>query len=377
MRIILLLLFVAFSLNAQKKANFKAAEKFSQDNLSKMLKSTSVSPKWFEESDKFWYSYTTTSGKNYYVVDPNRRTKSKLFDNLQFASNLSELTRKPVNHNNLELDGLELKKDNRTLVFNIDSIEYKYDIINKTLKKGDTIPKEDENDWANYSPDSTYIVFSKNHNLYLMEVGDEDSVEIQLSEDGERWFSYQWKHGDTTSDKRMRARARWFKDSKKIYSNRSDSRKVDELFVINTLKEPRPELEVYKYAMPGEMNVPQEILEIFDVSSRSRITVEEDKYIDQTISLYLTKEKSDRLYMVRLNRTSDTLDVSYINTSDGSIKFLFEDVNHPYHNWNYRQLAVLNEGKELIYWSEKNGWGQLYLYDGNTGRLKNKITNGG
>ena len=138
MRIILLLLFVAFSLNAQKKANFKAAEKFSQDNLSKMLKSTSVSPKWFEESDKFWYSYTTTSGKNYYVVDPNRRTKSKLFDNLQFASNLSELTRKPVNHKNLELDGLELKKDNRTLVFNIDSIEYKYDIINKTLKRGHT-----------------------------------------------------------------------------------------------------------------------------------------------------------------------------------------------------------------------------------------------
>ena len=124
MRIILLLLFVAFSLNAQKKANFKAAEKFSQDNLSKMLKSTSVSPKWFEESDKFWYSYTTTSGKNYYVVDPNRRTKSKLFDNLQFASNLSELSRKPVNHNNLKLDGPELKKDNRTLVFNIDSIEW-------------------------------------------------------------------------------------------------------------------------------------------------------------------------------------------------------------------------------------------------------------
>ena len=100
------------------------------------------------------------------------------------------------------------------------------------------------------------------------------------------------------------------------------------------------------------------------------------KYIDQTISLHLTQKNSDRLYMIRLNRTSDTLDVSYVNTSDGSINFLFEDINHPYHNWNYRQLAVINEGKELIYWSEKNGWGQLYLYDGNTGRLKNKITQG-
>ena len=374
---ILTLLLISFFAEAQHKANFKAAEKFSQENLSKMVKSTSVSPKWFKDSDRFWYSYTTTSGKNFYVVDPSKRTKTKLFDNLDFSAKLSELTNRPVNNNELKLDELELDDDNRTLTFQIDSIQYEYDIYRKTLRRGDTIPEEEKNNWANYAPDSSYMVFAKNHNLYLMEVGDEDSIEIQLTEDGERWFSYQWRHGDTTADKRMRARATWFEDSKKIYSNRSDARKVDELFVINTLKEPRPELEVYKYAMPGEMNVPQEVLEIFDVESKSRITVEEDKYVDQTISLHKTKEKSERLYMIRLNRTSDTLDVSYVNTSDGSVKFLFEEANYPYHNWSFRQLAVLNEGRELIYWSEKNGWGQLYLYDGNTGRLKNKITNGG
>tara|TARA_B100000683_G_C12483242_1_gene552133 strand:+ start:89 stop:2395 length:2307 start_codon:yes stop_codon:yes gene_type:complete len=374
---ILTLLLISFFAEAQHKANFKAAEKFSQENLSKMVKSTSVSPKWFKDSDRFWYSYTTTSGKNFYLVDPSKRTKTKLFDNLDFSAKLSELTSRPVNNNELKLDELELDDDNRTLTFQIDSIQYEYDIYRKTLRRGDTIPEEEKNNWANYAPDSSYMVFAKNHNLYLMEVGDEDSIEIQLTEDGERWFSYQWRHGDTTADKRMRARATWFEDSKKIYSNRSDARKVDELFVINTLKEPRPELEVYKYAMPGEMNVPQEVLEIFDVESKSRITVEEDKYVDQTISLHKTKEKSERLYMIRLNRTSDTLDVSYVNTSDGSVKFLFEEANYPYHNWSFRQLAVLNEGRELIYWSEKNGWGQLYLYDGNTGRLKNKITNGG
>ena len=69
MRIVFLLLLFSFSIKAQKKANFKSAEKFSQKNLSKMLKSTSVSPEWFKESDKFWYSYTTTSGKNFYIVE--------------------------------------------------------------------------------------------------------------------------------------------------------------------------------------------------------------------------------------------------------------------------------------------------------------------
>ena len=55
-----------------------------------------------------------------------------------------------------------------------------------------------------------------------MEVGDEDSVEIQLTEDGEKWFSYQWRHGDTTSDKRMRARATWFKDCLLYTSDAAD-----------------------------------------------------------------------------------------------------------------------------------------------------------
>ena len=106
-----------FVSKAQEKANFKAAEKFSQANLSKMLKTTSVSPQWFEESDKFWYSYTTTSGKFFYLVDPARRTKSKLFDNLEFSAKLSDLTRRPVNHNNLKLEELDLHEEE--IVYNI------------------------------------------------------------------------------------------------------------------------------------------------------------------------------------------------------------------------------------------------------------------
>ena len=155
---ILTLLLISFFAEAQHKANFKAAEKFSQDNLSKMLKSTSVSPKWFKDSDRFWYSYTTTSGKNFYMVDPSKRTKTKLFDNLDFSAKLSELTSRPVNHNELKLDELELDDDNRTLTFQIDSIQYEYDIYRKTLRRGDTIPEEEKNNWASYAPDSSYTV---------------------------------------------------------------------------------------------------------------------------------------------------------------------------------------------------------------------------
>ncbi|KYG73819.1 MULTISPECIES: S9 family peptidase [Roseivirga] len=376
--LILLLATCSLGFSQEHKADFKAAEKFKSSNIRKMLKSTRVSPRWFEDSDKFWYTYTTTSGKNFYIVDPAKKTRTLMFDNKDFAAQLSELTRKPWNFNDLDLKALELEEDNRTLTFMVDSIDYHFDLNSKVITKGDSTEKaEKRNNWATYSPDSTYISFAKNHNLYLMKADDPDSTEIQLTEDGERWFSYAWNQGDTTSDERSRARARWFEDESKMFVNRSDSRKVGELFVIDELANPRPEIEIYKYAMPGEQEVPQEQLELFDVESRERTILDIAKYKDQTISPYLAGDSSDKMFFTRMNRTSDSLDVCRVNTATGEVKTLFTDVNHPYFNWSYQQLAILNEGEELIWWSERTGWGQLYLYDGNTGALKNKITNGG
>ena len=62
------------------------------------------------------------------------------------------------------MDELELDDENRTLTFQIDSIQYEYDIYRKTLRRGDTIPEEEKNNWASYAPDSSYMVFAKNHN---------------------------------------------------------------------------------------------------------------------------------------------------------------------------------------------------------------------
>ncbi|NVJ48546.1 MAG: DPP IV N-terminal domain-containing protein, partial [Cytophagia bacterium] len=376
--LILLLGVCSLGFSQEYQADFKAAEKFKSSNLRKMLKSTRVSPQWFKDSDKFWYTYTTTNGKNFYVVDPARKTRNLMFNNKDFAAQLSELTRKPWNFNDLDLKGMELEDDNRTLTFMVDSIDYHFDLTSKVITKGDSTEKAPKrNNWATYSPDSTWISFAKNHNLYLMKADDADSAEIQLTEDGERWFSYAFDQGDTTKDKRSRARARWFEDETKMYVNRSDSRKVGELFVIDELANPRPEVEIYKYAMPGEQEVPQEQLELFDVETRQRTILDIDKYIDQTISAYLPGKTSDKMFFTRMNRTSDSLDVCRVNTATGEITTLFTDVDHPYFNWDYQQLAILNEGEELIWWSERTGWGQLYLYDGNTGAMKNKITNSG
>lgn len=379
-KIILLVILAVFVSPAfsQHKADFKAAQKFKATNIRKMMKTTRVNPRWLKDSDKFWYTYTTTEGKKFYMVDPGKKSKTMLFDNLDFAAQLSELTSKPWDHRNLNLKAWKLEDDNKKFTFMVDSIDYHFDISSKRITKGDSTEKADKrNNWATYSPDSTYITYAKNYDLYMMMADDADSTEILLADDGERWFSYGFDRGDTTKDKRFRAAARWFKDESKFYVTRSDSRKVKELFVIDDLSNPRPEVEIYKYAMPGEKNVPQSHLSIFEAESKKRIDVDIDKYIDQTISAYLPGKTSDRLFMTRMNRTSDSLDVVSVNTNTGEVKELFTDANYPYFYSPNVQLRILNEGEELIWWSERNGWGQLYLYDGNTGALKNKITNSG
>jgi dipeptidyl aminopeptidase/acylaminoacyl peptidase len=220
------------------------------------------------------------------------------------------------------------------------------------------------------------IVYAKNHNLYVMKAKDKDSIEIQLTTDGERYYSYARDSEDTTKNKKSRATADWFRNGKKLYAERQDERKVKDLFVIDVLAQPRPKLQTYRYSMPGEQFVPQSELSIIDIGTKKRIDVDLKKWKDQTINVAWSSQKAaDKLILIRKDRPLKNLDVCLVNAETGALSVLFSEETWPYFNNEYTRLSVLNEGNDIIWWSEKTGWGQLYLYDGK-GNLKNQITNG-
>ena len=78
---------------------------------------------------------------------------------------------------------------------------------------------------------------------------------------------------------------------------------------------------------------------------------------------------------MRKDRPLKNLDICLVNAETGAVSVLFSEQTWPYFNDEYTNLSVLNEGNDIIWWSERTGWGQLYLYDGK-GNLKNQITNG-
>ncbi len=378
--LIFTLLFPAFA-SAQVQPNFELAERFTADNMQNMTGSTFLRTNWIEDENIFWYEWENGDGKRWVYVDADDETKRPLFDNEDMAAQLSETFNRGFDAKDLDLNDFDYDTDRGFFTFHVDSIEFQYHVNRRELIKGDSLEAEEDEPWATYSPDSTYIAFAREHDLYIMRTDDPDSTEIRLTEDGERWYSFQADHGDTTSTERLRSRARWFEDSEKLYVKRQDWREVDELWVINTVTE-RPELETYKYNMPGEENHYQDEILVFDVETEEHVRLDTDKWPDQSLGgVYFndggifTTEESDYLYILRRNRTWDQVDVVKANTTTGETDVLWSETSKPYFNTRYAQLGIINEGEEFIWWSERTGWGQLYRYDAE-GNLKNRITDG-
>ncbi|MBS1790140.1 MAG: DPP IV N-terminal domain-containing protein [Acidobacteria bacterium] len=290
--------------------------------------------------------------------------------------------------------------------------------------------------WAAVSPDEKTIVFARGSNLFMMDADnyakalkkedDTTIVETQITTDGEENYSYArrlreeekaaYKFSEKNKTPRVPAvTVYWSKDSKKFSTLRSDQRKVADLWVINSLSNPRPTLETYRYGMPGEVNQPQADLEVFDIASKARVKIKEDRFPDQQVAVYTAvptnaererarfiqvdrsveqdqqqqqqgggqfgsgvepkwlADGSDKLYFNRTSRDLKKIDVCVADTATGEVKTLIEERLNTY--VEVKPLVLIGNGQELIHWSERDGWGHYYLF-GADGTLKNQITSG-
>jgi len=363
-------------LAAGQKANYKRAEQFARHNANQYVHSLSVAPTFLKNSDKFWFTYKTGEGVRYYFVDPKAKSCRELFDREWMARELSKVTHKPINSRDLKLNRLEFKADERTMKFKVDTFTFEYDMQACRLVKLDSVEKpkpagpKKKALFGRYSPDSTYVVYAKNHNLYALRV--KDSVETQLTTDGERDYSYA-ASGTDTSTKKVSAAGEWFKNSNTYYVQRSDRRKVQSLFVVSSLAK-RPRLHDYDYVMAGDEHVVQHDFSVFDVPAGKQVRVPVKKWKDQSLRRLYTGKRVDKLYLLRKRRTCDEVDLCEVDAK-GNLRVIINEINKPYFNNDLFNVAFLEDGKEIIWWSERGGRGHYYLYD-SVGNLKNEITAG-
>lgn len=376
---LILVLFISTNIMSQNK-DFAKLSKYSYENLRETLGSSQVMPNWIDGSDYFWYSFRKNGGNHYYIVDIKNKTKKEIFDNRILSKQINKITNKEVDENDLRL-GIIKFKDYDTLTFDKDGYSFTY-----TIKDGKLYSRKIKNKeytkskrkskpyWIKQSPDGKYQVYAYKHNLYMK--GEAENTFTQITKSGEKFYSFSTNSQKDTERKNFPG-INWGGNSKFFYSLRKDTRKIKEFWVINSLQNPRPSLRTYKFPMPGDKYVTNYELHIFYPENKKHIKLDIDKYKDQEVNIiYSDIDKfPEYIYFTRKNRTSDTIELCKINTKTAEISELIKEVSKPHLNKQLTECRILNGGEDIIWWSERSGWGQYYLYDKN-GKLKNRITKG-
>jgi dipeptidyl aminopeptidase/acylaminoacyl peptidase len=469
--------------------NYSLEARFLPANMNKLVFDLSVTPHWFTLSDKFWYTYRTSSGTNYYVVDPLRKSKSPLWDNAKVAAALSLLTNFPYDAQHLPIKRLKLIDKDTRMRFEVEirkdgvvpnepekkaqddgsqqgnesevkqneekqmeqqgqrsdrsaqpaepreetrTLVFEYDLATaKVSRLDDAEPAKPRPLWASVSPDEKTIVFARGQNLFMMDAenyakalkkpGDASIVETQLTTDGIEKFSYarrilpeqedQLKKEDKGDTNKAGIRSpaiqvHWSKDSKKIAVVRQDERKILDYWVIHSLASPRPTLESYPYSLPGEDAMPISQLEVLDVASKQLVVVQARNFREQELRIadapLLERDReesreeqegnqegapmplsrvtarwlsdtSDKIYFTSTDRDFRKIDVCVADTAAGVSKTLITERSNVW--LSVKPLRLVGNGQELVWWSERDGWGHYYLFD-SAGKLKNQITSG-
>lgn len=411
--------------------NYRLAAKFSQEKLKRLIFSTEITPNWLVLSDRFWYSYETSEGKNWFLADPATAGKQSLFNTVTMAARLNSIVKDPINARNLPIENLQFTEDEKAIRFEVTSTRdtlkskeeraksksktdsltkkvfyFEYNLQNQQLSVlNDSLKLKPHLSWASFAPDTSMVVFAKKYNLYWMSMSDyrkaqrneEDSTikENPITTDGVAYYawggdSYSKTTGEEKKEeeKRKRPDILWSPDSKHFILTRKDNRKLSELWVINNVTPVRPTLETYKYLMPGEADSTEEQLFIYTVSTGQFRFIPTVAFKNQSLNIYpksgpvartagaiypsVWLGDNNTFYFSRKSRDEKKIDLGRI-TVDGKTKVLVEERSNTYQDIVKPQL--INNGSEFIFWSERDGWGHYYLYD-STGRLKNQITSG-
>ncbi len=431
--------FLSFSQSQEnEKANYDLAYKFSPKNIAKLVHSTAVRPHWLKNGNKFWYQYKTTDGSKYYLVDADRRTKSELFDNDKMAAWLTEITKDPYDGKHLPKFTFKFVKNETAIRFRVTStemvessdtlkkkkkdkkvffLEYKLGGNGLTIINNEKKKEENWKKWANISPDSTIVLYSKKFNLYWMDkenflkaVKDEkDStiVENQWTKDGVQHngynemlsggYGYGMDNEDIEKKKndRFPVRGYWSSDSNKFIYQKTDRTKIKDLWVINSVGKKRPTLETYKYHMAGEeAEYTHEIL-IFDIKSKDvkKVQIDSAKQkrvsyisginiyskprkpssIDDEFKPTLLLSDKGKIYFSITSRDRKKVDICRADIESGEMEVLIEERMNTY--IETRPLYLIKNETEMIHWSERDGWAHFYRYN-NQGKLLNRITKG-
>jgi dipeptidyl-peptidase-4 len=217
--------------------------------------------------------------------------------------------------------------------------------------------------------DSAFTMLGDRYNLH---VRDNRTGEVrQLTTDGKDFCSYCSRGA---SDKLSDRQAQGYWKGHVFFDMIYDDSAVKDLNIVHSMENP-PRLEQKKMPLPNTPNIRRFKLYWYNADTGEGRLLPLAPNDDYFISLDYDK-KGDGQYYLRRSRSVDTLELCRINPATGEIKVIISEVCKPHVNVNLFKYQLIDHGRQVLWWSDRTGRGNYYLYDGVNGRLLNRVTQG-
>jgi dipeptidyl-peptidase 4 len=371
-------------------ADYARAEQFLGYSTTPLVLHADVQPTWLA-GDRFWYHTSTAHGPEFVLVDPTTKTRATAFDPARLVAALRAAGGGAVDPAHLPVTALFVTAGNVTVSLLVAGVPWRCEVHEYSCAREDETagsaaggrvarkPSESQ------SPDGKRAVFIRDYNLWVRDLA--TGQERQLTRDGVTDFGYAtdnagWTHSD-------RPIVLWSPDSRKVATFQQDQRGVGEMYLVETTTG-HPRLHAWKYPLPGDSIITtiQRVIVDVDNGTVVRLQMPPDQHRSTLCDDIACRngELSDaewspdasHLAFVSTSRDHKHEQLRVADAATGDVRDVLEESVPTYYesgigriDWRY-----LPASSEVIWYSERDNWGQLYLYDLQTGRLKNQITTG-
>ncbi len=380
---------VAFAQQSRMDASrYHRAAQFLSWNVAPLIAGDQVVPQWMAGGNRFWYMNKTGAGSEFILVDPAAGSRAPLFDNARMAAAMSVAADTAFDPVKLPFTTFELSDDEASILFDVEERGFTCDFRTYACQVGDTLP--DRTPYVR-SPDGAWEAFVHEHDLWIRPHAGGDS--IQLTTDGEEGWAYgiqEPRPNQIIQKTSQRPVLQWSPDSRRIAVQRMDERNVGRMPLYSSTHQ-RPEFYTYPYPLPGDTIIPRFDIHLVDVDARSnvRVDLEPQPYLTFTAagvvdSTWITvkwKEGGQRLYFTHAVRGAKRIGLYEADLVTGAARFIVADSQATHVELNLDIVGtkpnwdVVNGGQDVIWFSERDGFGHLYRFDGE-GNLRNRITSG-
>lgn len=335
-----------------------------------------VNINWIDSSNQMWYSVNTPKGTEYFLVNAEKGSRKPAFDQEKLAASLSDILNNEIKPYKLPLRNLEFIEDGKIISFIAEKKTIRCDLKKYKIMKVEDLPERNRNRsyWGQsrneldndpmVSPDSIWEAFIQDYDVYLR--NRDNSKEFRLSWDGsegEYYSSFMY----------------WSPDSKKLLANKFTpgyTRKVH--YIESSPKDQKqPKHSEIEYTKPGDKLAHLKPT-LFLIDEKKQISVSDELYPSQfSLSRFKWRDDSHAVSFEYNQRGHQLYRVIELDATTGKPRVLVDEACETFFHYSGKRFRHdLDDGKEIIWASERDGWNHLYLINGETGKVKLQITKG-